>query len=245
MLEDAKPHLALVEDNDDLREEILSGLEDQGYPVWGVGSAEAFYKQLLSSQADIVLVDLTLPGEDGFDLVRYLSDHCCRGIIIVTARSDREHRMQGLLQGADHYLVKPVDIDELQVAITALWRRLQQPPSTASLPVTSDAVIHGWHLDSSGRSLQSGQGEQLILTEKESLFIKALLASENRVVSKEELHTAVFGKPCEHNHDVHRIEVITSRIRRKARDQGIELPLRVVFGRGLVFVNEPRENCLK
>lgn len=242
MPEKITPHLALVEDNDDLREELLSELEDHGYPVWGVNSAEAFYKQLLSSPADIVLVDLTLPGEDGLELVNYLSGHCHRGIIVVTARSGRENRMQGLLQGADHYLVKPVDVDELTAAITALWRRLQQTRGAETLSDVSNNAIHGWHLDNSGRALQCGQGKQLLLSEKESLFIKALLADENQVVSKEDLHIAVFGHPCRHEHDIHRIEVITSRIRRKAREQGIELPLRAVFGRGLVFANELQEN---
>lgn len=235
------PRLAVVEDNDDLRGELLSELEDLGYSVWGVNSAEAFYKQLLSFEADIVLVDLTLPGEDGLELVSYLSEHCGRGIIVVTARSGREARMKGLLDGADHYLVKPVDINELTVAITALWRRLHPRRQTAAREEGTDDSAHGWHLDSTGRTLQFGQGSQLILSEKEGQFLKALLASQNQVLSKEELHIAVFGHPCEHEHDVHRIEVITSRIRRKAREQGLELPLRAVFGRGLVFVNEPRE----
>lgn len=234
-----RPRLALVEDNEDLRSELLSELDDLGYPIWGVASAEAFYKQLLSIEADIVLVDLTLPGEDGLELVNYLSEHCAHGIIVVTARSGREARMKGLLKGADHYLVKPVDINELEVAITALWRRLQSKQQRIVLDESTDKASLGWYLDSCGRILRCGESTRLTLSEKESLFIKALLASRNQVVSKEELHIAVFGVHCEREHDVHRIEVIASRVRRKARDHAIEIPLRAVFGRGLVFVNEP------
>ena len=239
MSNNMRPRLALVEDNEDLRGELLSELEDLGYPIWGVASAEAFYKQLLSTEADIVLVDLTLPGEDGLELVNYLSAHCDHGIIVVTARSGREARMKSLHEGADHYLVKPVDIDELEAAITALWRRLYLKQQSMTLMDDVDKTNLAWYLDGCGRTLRYGESTQLILSEKESLFIKALLASQSQVVSKEELHRAVFGDHCEREHDVHRIEVIASRVRRKARDLAIEIPLRAVFGRGLVFINEP------
>ena len=238
-----RPRLALVEDNEDLRGELLSELEDLGYPVWAVASAEAFYKHLLSTGADIVLVDLMLPGEDGLELVSHLSAHCDLGIIVVTARSGRAARMKGLLEGADHYLVKPVDIDELEAAITALWRRLDLKQQRIKPTEDSDKACPSWYLDSCGRTLRCGESTQLILSEKESLFIKALLASQSQVVSKEELHVAVFGDHCESERNVHRIEVIASRIRRKARDLAIEIPLRAVFGRGLIFINEPESTA--
>lgn len=80
------PQLVVLEDHTDLREEMLDYLTSRGYAVWGVGSAEALYKQLLHKPMDILLADLCLPGEDGLEVIEHIRALKRCGIIAVTAR---------------------------------------------------------------------------------------------------------------------------------------------------------------
>lgn len=223
------PRLALIEDHQDLREEILLYLKSQGFEVWGVGSAEDFYKALTWQQADIVLVDLTLPGEDGLQVIEHLRQHCNCGIIAVTARGKLEDRLLGLEQGVDYYLVKPVDLEELVATIQTMWRRMRSQQFSAPL-----AAHAPWRMDNTARALLCPTGAALPLTDKEYTVLEHLLQYSGQVVSKEDLHEVVF--PGSGMVEPHRIEVILSRARKKAKAAGIQLPIRAVFGKGLVFV---------
>ena len=81
----SKPNIAVIEDSSDLREELSFYLTQKGYKVWSVGSAEAFWKELHLSPADIVLVDIGLPGENGFNVVEQLGKMQNFGLIIISA----------------------------------------------------------------------------------------------------------------------------------------------------------------
>jgi len=227
MLSESLPQLAVIDDDDILRGALVYYLEDCGYPVWWAESAEAFYKALHQREADIVLVDLTLPGEDGLSVINHLRKTSDRGLIAVTGRGERDDRVIGLQQGADHYLVKPVDFGELEAAISALWRRMcmDRPRQSPAEP---------WRIDSAQRRLYGPRGRYLPLSDQEYKLLCLLLEQADQVISKDRLHQVVFPKgiPLE----PHRIEVILSRIRAKARQAGMELPLRAVFGKGLVFI---------
>ena len=227
MLSDPLPHVAVIDDDDILRGALVYYLQDCGYPVWWAGSAEAFYKALHQREADIVLVDLTLPGEDGLSVINHLRKTTDRGLIAVTGRGERDDRVIGLQQGADYYLVKPVDFGELEAAISALWRRM-----CMDRPRQSPA--ESWRIDSAQRRLYGPQGRYLPLSDQEYNLLCLLLEQAGQVISKERLHQVVFPEAI--TLEPHRIEVILSRIRVKARQAGMELPLRVVFGKGLVFI---------
>ncbi|HPB75201.1 MAG TPA: response regulator transcription factor [Chromatiaceae bacterium] len=223
----AQPRLAVIDDDPILRELIVGFLTEQGYPVWSAASAEVFYKNLLRQPADIVLVDLTLPGEDGLAVIDYLRRTSERGLIAVTSRGEVQDRVNGLSLGADYYVVKPIHLLELEVTIAALWRRmLRQAPWTRR--------GEAWRLDPAQRRLYAPDGISIALSEQEYTLLHLLLAQANQVVAKERLHQTLF--PQEPQMESHRIEVIVSRIRRKAGQAGFEVPLRAVFGKGLVFV---------
>ncbi len=221
------PALALIEDNPELCEETARFLQSMGYQVWTAGSAEDFYRQLHANSADILLVDLGLPGEDGLDLIRYIRSHYSCGIIAITARGTRDDRINGFGHGVDYYLVKPVDPTELIAIIEVLWKRLTPQPTTK----TSNDL---WRLDPTAHLLQGPGGETLELTSSEYLLIERLLDEPNQTVNKENLHQALF--PNEDEVDLHRIDVVLNRIRTKAKKQGLPLPIRSVFGRGIAFV---------
>lgn len=221
--------IAIIEDNQDLREELLFFLRSRGHSVWGVECAEKFWKQLHLTPADIILVDLGLPGEDGFSVIHFLHDLKQHGIIVMTARGTQQDRLRSLNLGADLHLVKPINFADLNRSITQLWQRLQS--ETAQACATLDT---GWQL--SDRTLCSPDGQELPLSPKEVLLLDLLLRNINSVCSKELLHDRLFGQG--NQCDTHRVDVIISRLRRKARQHQFQLPIRALFGKGLAFVHD-------
>lgn len=224
--------LAIIEDNEELREELMFFLEARGYPIWGERSAEAFWKRLHASPADIVLVDIGLPGEDGYSVLEFLRGLGSHGLIVLSARGGEQDRLRGLALGADAYMVKPVNFAELAMTIDALWRRLQLQGEASMTPL--DAVNPQWALDHT--RLRAPGGRVLDLTAQEARLVDVLLQHRNEVCSKTLIHEHLFGFHAEP--DTHRVDVVLSRLRNKAQRAGIALPLRVVFGKGLVFLLE-------
>jgi DNA-binding response OmpR family regulator len=118
--------VAIIEDSADLLDELLAFLRHRGFDAWGVGSAEAFWRQLHRDPVDIVLIDIGLPGEDGFSVLDYLHEIGQFGLVVVTARGHEQDRLQALNAGADLYLIKPVNFSDLAESIQALGSRLRQ-----------------------------------------------------------------------------------------------------------------------
>lgn len=232
-----KPRLAIIEDNQDLCEELVFFLEARGYPVWSVPSAEAFWRQLHGHPAEIVLIDLGLPGEDGLGVLDYLRGLGGYGLIVLTARGGPQDKLRGLSLGADLYRVKPVNFSQLADDIDALWQRLRTHPDSsaagrAELPATS--VPPAWHLDPVNTSLRCPDDVTVRLTPQEYALLDTLLHHQGEMQTKAAVHDALFGQG--EDADPHRIDVILSRLRQKAAQQGVRLPVRTVFGRGIVFV---------
>ena len=123
-------HILVVEDNDNLREATIDFLQQQGHHVVGVVSAEDVDDTPTRDLPDLYLIDVNLPGEDGFSLSeRIRHSHPTAGIILITARGQLSDRLEGYAAGADNYLIKPVDRSELLVCINTLARRLKTPTS--------------------------------------------------------------------------------------------------------------------
>ncbi len=223
--------IAILEDNDDLREELGFFLTNQGHFVWGVDSAEAFWKQLHLVPVDVVLVDIGLPGEDGFSVVSFLHQIRRHGVIVISARGSQQDHMRGLSLGADLYMVKPINFADLNHAIVSLGQRIQHEARSTGTTVEEGSE---WLLDD--RQLVSPEGKRLSLTPQEQLLIDCLLNHKNSVCSKEQLHDVLFGYHPEP--DTHRVDVIISRLRSKARQHHFSLPIRALFGRGLTFVDK-------
>lgn len=130
--------LAIIEDNADLLDELLAWLGYRGFEVWGTRSAEAFWRQLHSHPVDIVLVDIGLPGEDGFSVLNYLHELGHYGLVVVSARGQQQDKLQALSLGADAYLIKPVNFAHLAETLTALG--------------FSRSIIRWWPLCTASRS---------------------------------------------------------------------------------------------
>jgi DNA-binding response OmpR family regulator len=118
--------IVLVEDNDDLRELTADALRGEGHRVVALSCAEELEDHAAGAAADVFLIDLNLPGEDGFSLSRRIRQvHPLVGIIIVSARSDLQDKIVGYDSGADWYLPKPVPFGELSAALKSFARRRQ------------------------------------------------------------------------------------------------------------------------
>ncbi len=120
-------NIVLVEDNDTLRLMLRRELEDVGHRVTALACAEELEDEAHGALADIFLIDLNLPGEDGLSLAqRVRAAHPLAGLIVVTARSSLQDRIESYARGADLYLGKPVEIQELCAAVAALGRRRER-----------------------------------------------------------------------------------------------------------------------
>lgn len=222
--------IAVVEDNPDLREELIFFLDAKGYQVWGDHSAEAFWRRLHADSVDIVLLDIGLPGEDGFSVLEYLRRLGPYGLIVLSARGSQQDRLRGLELGADAYLIKPVNFANLICTINQLWQRLRLQTSGSN--PTAPSGPGGWKLQDKYLSGPGGLG--MPLSDQEARLIGALMRYPSEVRSKELLHEHLFDHYEEQ--DTHRVDVVLSRLRSKAQKHDISLPIRVVFGKGIVFL---------
>lgn len=233
----AKPRIAMVEDEGDFRESAMDYLKASGYEVWGVGSGEEFYKRLLTDAVDIVVLDVGLPGESGFEIAQHLSrSQRTMGIVILSARNQVADRLAGLGNGADCYLVKPIDLQELIANIEAIWRRLQGTQAAVSALESAEASSVGvdWVLDQERWVLISPVNVQIELTSKEFAFIRSLVNAKGEMVGKAALASVLSGNVLEY--DYHRMDVMLSRLRKKSLQlTGSPLPVKTVQSYGYAF----------
>lgn len=221
--------ICIVEDEVDLREELVDTLLESGYGVRGFSESRDLYVSLLAAPCDIVILDIGLPGEDGFSIAERLHKLGTMGIIMLSARVDSRDRVQALRGGADIYLTKPVDLHELLAVISSLSRRLAAP---LTQPAALEEAPSVWSLSADGWTLLDPIGFSLSLTSQERAFLQCLWKNLGQAVRREDLVEALGGDPYEY--DYHRLDTLVSRLRRKVADVGLTLPVRAVRGIGYV-----------
>jgi len=223
--------IAVVEDEEDIRGNVCSFLRKSGLQAWGAESAEDFYVRLLRDTADLVVVDLGLPGESGMSLVRRLAAQHTP-VVVLTARGDLDSRIAGLEAGALQYFVKPTDMNELVAGIRSQLRRTA-PRGNAK----GDTTLAPWRLDDAAGSLIAPNQCAVALTSREQELLGRLMAAQGTLVTKQALMAEQPVDADEAEDSFHRIESQLTRLRKKTLDAtGIALPVRAVFGKGLVFV---------
>jgi DNA-binding response OmpR family regulator len=181
--------ILLIEDDDRIRETTRLVLEDEGYEVHEAADAESGLVTFDSARPDCVLLDLMLPGADGFDACRELRRRGDVPIIMVTARTDKFDVVAGLEAGADDYVTKPFEPKELAARIRALLRRVRSPRGDAgpTRVVLSDVEV----IPEEG-VVRRGD-EDLSLTKTEFRLLCEMAASPGRVFSRDVLLERVWG----------------------------------------------------
>ena len=224
--------VSIVEDEIVLREEMAFQLGHLGFAVQTFENAEQFYRYLVGHPKTIAVLDITLDGEDGLSICRHLrSTNAAMGIVFVTACGLRDDRLVGLLAGADAYLTKPVDVDELALILRRLASRLAVVAADAVVPVLA-TKLSGWQMEADSSFVIAPNGVRVRLSVNEAQLLRVLLKQPGAICSHVELGMAL-GLTVDEI-DKHRIEVILSRLRSKAaRSAGV--PLAIQSERGIGY----------
>lgn len=219
-------NIILVEDDIAFRKIIVAGLRHFGHRLREVGNGSQLDQALADEPADVILLDLGLPDEDGYAIATRLRTWWRGGIIMLTGWSDLEQKVAGLHSGADLYLVKPVDIQELAASLQSLARRL---------PVSAAPT---WRLLASASELQSPCGAVIHLTAPECIFLTLLFQQRGSNVARPVLFQALDFP--DNRHGDLRLEALVSRLRAKIKAQSAAgpLPLRARTNRGYVLLDK-------
>ena len=217
--------IAVIEDNAALANAIAYRLRDRGHAADVLHDGDQADAFLATEGADLVVLDINLPGQSGLAVLRALRR---RGdgtpVILLTARTETRDRVTGLDAGADDYLVKPFEMDELEARIRALSRR-------KDLDHGAREVIGGLEFDRSARQVLAG-GVVLDLPRRELATLECLLERRGRLVSKAQLTDHVYGVGADIDDTA--IEPHVSRLRKRLAQHGI----RVKTARGLGYMLE-------
>lgn len=206
-------NILIVEDEKTLGLEMADFLGKEGYTIehaWKKSSAE---EKIFVNTYDFILLDLSLPGGDGFELLHQLKKMTGRedAVIILTARGDVDDRIKGLEAGADDYLAKPFSLTELLARMHAIIRRKHKL-------ILNEVNIHGFVLDIKNHKLSFGD-QRIALTNKEFEIFNYLVLNKNRVISRVNLTEHVWGDILEVNSDSNFVDVHVKNLRKKLTAQ--------------------------
>lgn len=211
--------LLLVEDDPTMQATLHRALTRRGMEVTAVGDGRAALSQWTALQPDAVILDLTLPGLDGLQVLQQARSRGLRTpVLILTARGTVGDRVMGLNAGADDYLPKPFDLDELEARLRALVRRNADPAVAPLSPSTVQIGAIRYDKDSGALYLH---GEVMELTPRELALMHALLAQPGHAVTKERLYELVFPGQLDVQYEA--IEVVVYRLRKKLAGTGLTL----------------------
>lgn len=231
----ASVSVIVVEDEKDLREEVVDFLSGRGMAVRAAANGAELDRLLADASADVVVLDLGLPTEDGTTVAARMRARSDRlGIVMMTARGRVEERILGYDSGADVYLVKPVDFGELVAAIHAVSRAKAHVTSTASV-AASDLPQLAWQLDLSSWRLAAPSGAAVRLTRSEAQLLECLVEHPGEPVSRDVIGMRM-GKVAdlgEHRY----VDQVVRRLRRKITcELGWEAPIGAAHNQGYYFI---------
>jgi two-component system phosphate regulon response regulator OmpR len=233
--------ILIVEDDTSVREVLAEYLRTHGYEVAQADRGTAMREAIEQSLPDVVLLDINLPGEDGFTLARFLRERYDVGIIMVTGSTDVADRVAGLEVGADDYVVKPFDLRELRARVKSVMRRMQaRPPTTpgaeAPAAVASSRVRVGTRvLDLASHQLFAADEREIPLTGMEFDLLRVFLERPNQVLNRDQLLTLTRNREWEPFD--RSIDIRIARLRRKIEnDPEHPQTIRTVRGTGYMYV---------
>jgi DNA-binding response OmpR family regulator len=202
-------HILVVEDDIELARQIASALTEAGHDPIVVHNGEKALDKTKATPFDLIVLDIILPGIDGFEVLRHLrAQHLASRVLMLTARAEVKDRVTGLQLGADDYLPKPFAMGELVARVNALGRRYPEEPALKLRvgDLTLDLASHEVHRDK----------RNIHLSARELMLLKVLMREPGRVFTRTELCERVWEHP--HEYDTKLVEVFIGRLRRKIGD---------------------------
>jgi DNA-binding response OmpR family regulator len=229
------PRTLVIEDDAAIRRGVVDALRAAGHQPTAAARGDEGLEQALTGDFDLVLLDLVLPGNSGWEILRVVrTAQPALPIIVLTACGAENQRVDGLQLGADDYVVKPFSLRELLARVDAVLRR-----SPRRSPAPTRVPFNGGVIDIASRSLTLTDGKTVELSEKEAAVLVFLAARAGQVVSREQLLAGVWGlNPKGLN--TRTVDMHITRLREKLRDDAAQpRVLSTVWGRGYQFQAVP------
>jgi len=228
------PHIVVVDDDVGVRTLLARLLRESGYEVTGVECGVELRSLMQARAADLILLDITMPGDSGFDLCAELRSESDVPIIMISARGEEADRVNGLDLGADDYIAKPFGRPELLARVRAILRR-RGGEAKRGRPRAPDLFhFDGWRYRPRHHELRAPTGADIDLTGAEHELLHILLRNPGRIIGRErllELARARRGQRSDRS-----VDVLVSRLRSKLQDGGRARPyIRTIRGIGYMF----------
>ncbi|MCD8548842.1 MAG: response regulator transcription factor [Aeromonadaceae bacterium] len=227
--------ILIVDDDQEIRELLQEYMARAGFDVITAADGRAMYGQLEQHQPDLIILDVMMPGDDGFSLCQQIRRSSQVPIIMLTAASDEADRVIGLELGADDYIAKPFSPRELMARIKALLRRAEfrQPIKESGRRIR----FADWSLDTLSQQLVNDDGSQMDLTGSDFILLSLFLQHPGQVLDRDTISDATRGRetlPMERG-----IDVQISRLRQKLGDNG-KSPriIKTIRGSGYMLIAE-------
>jgi two-component system alkaline phosphatase synthesis response regulator PhoP len=187
----SKFEILLVEDEVHLHDALKLNLEMEGYTVSSAFEGPQALKQIQQAHFDLIILDVMLPGIDGFSITETIRlNNITTPVLILSAKNTSANRVQGLKLGADDYLTKPFNLEELLLRVSKLIQKstaILQPAQIDEYSF-SDNVIYFKSLEAINKD-----GEKITLTKKEAMLLKLLIENKNNVITRERILQTVWG----------------------------------------------------
>ena len=227
--------LLLAEDDPELARQVTTFLSSAGHEVHWRAEGEEALRLALRQKFDVALLDVNLPGRDGFSIVEKLrAEKDMVPVLFLTARTSVTDRVKGLAAGGDDYLTKPFAMEELLARVEALYRRASQ--GSASAATTATKVIGEWILDTRQRRLKSAK-EVIDLQPRECALLDIFVDHAGRVLTKKFLLDKVWDIRFDPGTNV--VDAMICRLRRKMDAPGRSSFIQTIRGQGYVFSTSP------
>lgn len=222
------PHILVIDDDDRIRELVARYLKENGFFVSTAENAAQAKEVLSFAEYDALVVDVMMPGQDGMDFTQELRRVSDVPVLLLTAMDETKDKIKGLTYGADDYLTKPFDPQELVLRIRAILRRKPQPQA-----METETKIGRWIYRSTHNELVDGD-THVKLTDGEANLLNTLLQKKGTVMSREALSAS-----CDMDPDKRTVDVQVTRLRRKLEENS-NMPryLQTVRGKGYVLRTE-------
>jgi len=228
-------HILIVDDDAQLRQLVSKMLRAQGYRATAVAGGREMLETLRATPADLIVLDVMLPGASGLELCRHVRQTSSVPILMLTAKSEETDRVLGLEMGADDYLTKPFGSRELLARIRALLRRATVAPNLVKPPSGTKYAFEGWIVDTLRRELINPDGVVVDLSTGEYDLLLAFVEAPQRVLTREQLLDMARNRTPVPGFD-RSIDVQMSRLRRKMGGEDAEGIIKTVRGAGYMFV---------